>query len=1188
MITKKIFGTRFVAVAIFFGLNAHGLNAHAYQTENLYVNGKPVVELNFFNGGEFSSEINFSDKLIDATKLGADYWKNILGLRNATPWQIAFVTSTQRTVDGKTFSFDAAQFTSENYLAQMLQGNRELALFDVQTLANTKISADKVQSVLEENSPSDDSALSYVTIGRNLGAKRSDAVNGWFVDADTILPTNEQAADFIGALRFELARSLGVQALVDGSKFADILDENAWTLHLTDANGNFAAAGKKIVTSDQLGSRDAADFFVADKTIYFVGDNVSEVLNGATFDGVSGIPINAWDGSTFDGTRTLIPGLMTALPYKNYSTFTELELAALQDIGYNINRSKFYGLSIYNSGKTVNNSRNFTSSEELAIGLHVFGSNNTVNQSGKISLTGTGAVGIRVDGESNDLTVAKGTDVSSSGLNGKGLLVAYGREHNLTVDGNISASGTDSNAVEFNFGSNAFGAGGEYRGSFMRYFRYVDSSGNIISAENLPLNMTDGFSYSAGELNGALVNDFNLSGKLYGTKNAIYIGKNSFVKNINVNAGASIVGDITSDWKHFTSDDGFLSIKPVEIQYKGKSYDASKYIPDLATNLNFNADLNYDGNINGADNIKMHVNEGTLNFTGKADILNVEVARGAKLFGGTFTLNNMKFDIANGFTDATTGTFINHGTIGALDPNSNLVINGDLISDGTLQKISGGRGGKIIVNGTANVEGSTVTTDSLLPNQTETVLIADSVTGNVANPVGSPVKLSALLRATGAVVGNTVTVTTYEETTSLPELNQQESQTLDAMDNMYETLAVDGQQGEMTNFFYLDEPEAVQTLQEIGSNDSAQIMSVAQQNNAVDHMISDRITRVFAPDFPDMPRDFMDMSHAPDFGHTPDFNRDNSDVARDMSFNPGDTTTEYVDVIVRPNNFADGESDAPEVKVKVPVQRKPRENNFWLNYMKNWGSLNGGGTDYHGSVIVGGYDRPFGKHVRAGLFATYGTIGYGASSSRATVYDTRIGLYAGYHNKQSDVYFYVNGGQLRNSLHRGISALGLSTNAKYKSHIVEIGGEYKYDLTPKKIWHVSPFVNFQASHLKQNGYQEHGAGIYNQHVESSSNTYFAAQAGLDFKRYYKRGMIGFRFGVKHGFTGADPDLTVRYEGDGSNSYRLRNSRDKTHFVFSLRGENEFARGWSIGGETEFQISKNDRDVTASIILRRIW
>ncbi|MBR4384813.1 MAG: autotransporter outer membrane beta-barrel domain-containing protein, partial [Selenomonadaceae bacterium] len=571
-------------------------------------------------------------------------------------------------------------------------------------------------------SPSDDAALSYVTIGRNLGAKRDDAINGWYIDAETILPMNEQAADFVGALRLELARSLGVQVLLDGTKFAEnISDPNAWTLHLVDGNGNYASEGKKIVTSAELGDRDAADFFVADKTIYFVGDNVSEVLSGATFDGVSGIPINAWDSGNFDGVQTLIPGLMTALPYKNYSTFTELELAALQDIGYDIDRKKFYGLSIYKSGATIDNTQNFTSDEDLAVGLHIFGANNTVNQSGNINLTGTGAVGIRVDGEKNNLTIPAGTEISSSGLRGKGLLVSYGREQNLTVDGNIFATGEGGNAVEFNFGSNALGAGGEYRGSYLRYLRYVNSSGTIAGAVNLPLTMTDGFNYYANELNGALVNDFNLSGKIQGSKNAIYIGKNAFVRNINVNAGAQIIGDITSDWKNFTAEDGF-SVAPVEIQYDGKSYDAEKYIPDLATNLNFNTDLSYDGNINGANNIRMNVNEGTLNFSGTADILSVEVMGGAKLFGGTFTLNDMRFDIADGFSDSLTGKFINHGTIGAGSKDTNLVINGDLISDGILQRISGGTGGKIIVNGNANINGSTITTDSLLPNETETVL----------------------------------------------------------------------------------------------------------------------------------------------------------------------------------------------------------------------------------------------------------------------------------------------------------------------------------------------------------------------------------------------------------------------------------------------------------------------------------
>ena len=701
--------------------------------------------------------------------------------------------------------------------------------------------------------------------------------------------------------------------------------------------------------------------------------------------------------------------------------------------------------------------------------IHISGTKNNIMQSKDIFLSKNGSIGIFVEGFENQITLLRGTTINISGLYGRGILISNGYGHGLNVLGKIFSTG---NAVEFNF---------------------------------------DG-----DERKGMLVEDFNLAGNITGDKYAIYIGERSFVKNINVNAGASINGDIASDWK---------------------AIDAGNYNPDFTTNLNFNADFNYRGNISGAESIKMHIKEGTLNFSGMAEVLSVDVGIGAKLFGGTFKLNNMNSKIAEGFTD-TTGTFINHGTIGAGSPDTNLIINGNLISNGTLQKVSGGKAGSIIVNGNANIEGSTVTTDSLLPNETATVLVADSITGNIKNPADKPVPISATLTATGEIVGNILTVTTHEAESI--KLNSQERKTLDAMNNMFENLD-DTNREEMRDFYNLQPAQAKETLTDISSNDAAQIMSITQQNTAVDKMISARVTKVFASD--------------------------------------------YINININPMKFADDDtaSDIP-VKVKVPSRH---ENNFWLNYMKNWGSLRGG-TDYHGSVIVGGYDRPIGKKWRAGIFATYGTIGYSADSSRATIYDTRLGLYAGYHNGANDIYFYANGGQLRNSLHRGISALNLSTNANYKSRIFEIGGEYKYDLSPKKIWHVSPFINFQASHIKQNSYNEHGAGIYNQHVAANNNTYFAAQTGLDFKRYYRTGMFGLRFGVKHGFTGADPDLNISYEGDNERSYRLRNKRDKTHFIFGLRGESEFAQNWFLGGEAELQRGENDRDVTASIMLRRIW
>ena len=590
--------------------------------------------------------------------------------------------------------------------------------------------------------------------------------------------------------------------------------------------------------------------------------------------------------------------------------------------------------------------------------------------------------------------------------------------------------------------------------------------------------------------------NIDVSKNISSADDGIYIDENSYVGNININKGGSVEGDIVS--KNFNH----------------------------VTNLNINTNFTYSGNILGAENIKLNIKNGTMKFFGTANVLSVDVGLGAKLFGGTFK---------------PTETFINHGTIGAASPDKNLIINGDLISDGILRKISGGKAGSIIVRGKANVEGSTVTTDSLLPNETATVLIANSIEGKIKNTKDNPVPISAMLTATGEIVGNKITVTTHEVQNNIEPLSGQEAQTFGAMNCMFEQLDTKKQE-EMRELYNLQPTEAKQTLSQIGSSDAAQIMSVAQQNTAVDRLLSERIAKVFAPD--------------------------------------------YVELVLRPLKFSDDDTRSDEVSVKVEVPKR-QEDNFWLNYMKNWGSLRGG-TDYHGTAIIAGYDRPINQKWRAGIFATYGTIGYGAESSRATVYDTRLGLYAGWHNRQSDVYLYVNGGQLRNSLHRGISSLGLSTRANYKSRIIELGGEYKYDLTPQKIWHVSPFINFQASHLKQNSYNEHGAGIYNQHVDANNNTYFAAQTGIDLKRYYRTGMFGFRFGVKHGFTGADPDLEISYEGDSTNSYRLRQKRDKTHLVLSVRAENEFARGWFMGGEAELQRGENDRDVTASLMLRRIW
>ncbi len=72
------------------------------------------------------------------------------------------------------------------------------------------------------------------------------------------------------------------------------------------------------------------------------------------------------------------------------------------------------------------------------------------------------------------------------------------------------------------------------------------------------------------------------------------------------------------------------------------------------------------------------------------------------------------------------------------------------------------------------------------------------------------------------------------------------------------------------------------------------------------------------------------------------------------------------------------------------------------------------------------------------------------------------------------------------------------------------------------------------------------------------------------------------------FSGAALSLSLHYEGDAQNRYTLTNSQDKTHFLCSLSADAEFAKGWQIAGDAALQKGSHDRDLSASITLRRVW
>ena len=486
--------------------------------------------------------------------------------------------------------------------------------------------------------------------------------------------------------------------------------------------------------------------------------------------------------------------------------------------------------------------------------------------------------------------------------------------------------------------------------------------------------------------------------------------------------------------------------------------------------------------------------------------------------------------LAEGFTDDTTGKLINHGTISNVE-----IAQGNLISDGILS----GEQGKITVAGTANVDGSTITSANVLPNETVEILTADEITGTLSNTVDNPVAISGLVSGYGEISDNTINLKTVAAN-NVGNLNSEQNQSFNAVQNMYNNLD-DDRKSEILPLYNLDSENTGRALSQVGNFDAAQMITAAQQSTVANRVISDRLSTAFS--------------------------------MQTLNFNVGGL------------NFADGDEN---ILMGVSANyNENRENNFWVKFTKNWGELKGG-ADYHGSAISGGYDRSFGENWRGGLFVSYNATNLSTNYSGGNIYDTRGGIYGGYHNDVDEGFIYIDAGKVRNKLNRSISALGLGAEAKYNSNIFEIGGEYKRNLTPEKSFAISPFINLQYSNLKQNSYSETGAGIFNQHVNSDSNDYFAGTLGMEFKRVLANGNYAARIGFKHAFTGADPELNFRYEGDGNNFYTLRNNQDKTHFILSIGGENEFKGGWVLGGDVGFQRGSHDKDISASVMLRKLW
>ena len=151
--------------------------------------------------------------------------------------------------------------------------------------------------------------------------------------------------------------------------------------------------------------------------------------------------------------------LLSDSDFVNYDFYSEIELAALRDLGFDIIPQLYYGSSIYSSGsraqiqKIVLNKGYFSwddilkiydeekiSSIPLSIGTHIYGNYNEVRQQASIASVGYGSTGVRIDGAGNSFILPKQSVIIENGINSTGIAVNYGSNSKLDIDGFVSAN----------------------------------------------------------------------------------------------------------------------------------------------------------------------------------------------------------------------------------------------------------------------------------------------------------------------------------------------------------------------------------------------------------------------------------------------------------------------------------------------------------------------------------------------------------------------------------------------------------------------------------------------------------------------------------------------------------------------------------------------------------------------------
>ena len=262
-------------------------------------------------------------------------------------------------------------------------------------------------------------------------------------------------------------------------------------------------------------------------------------------------------------------------------------------------------------------------------------------------------------------------------------------------------------------------------------------------------------------------------------------------------------------------------------------------------------------------------------------------------------------------------------------------------------------------------------------------------------------------------------------------------------------------------------------------------------------------------------------------------------------------------------------------------QVKHSDVDWWLRSFSEWESYGDDAVSGKSRSVAAGMDMNTGKETRTGIYGMYNHTELNGGGAEALQQDWRVGAYMGKQHRAVQQYGYVNYGKLGNHFNYP------GMDNKYRGQVVELGGEYKYDLhhADGKIYHVSPYVNVQASRYMQKSYRQ-AIPSYPDLVHASiNNNYLAGETGVELRRELQNGNYAVRLGYKRVLAGEGPELafTMEYPG-GVASQVYSNPIDKDYLHLTVGGTLKLTKNLSATAEGGLLEGRHDRELKADVKL----